>query len=101
MNSMPIATACPSSATMQALLVISALAGALAASPQTIFFVNNSIEIPAFDSFIELDAISSGPLTILDNKVHSPHCLALSLDTATPTWASTPSQRQSACMMSS
>ncbi len=86
---------------MQALLVISALAGALAASPspQTIFFVNNSIEIPAFDSFIELDAFSSEPLTILDNKVRSPHCLALSLDTATPTWASTPSQRQSACIM--
>ncbi len=86
---------------MQALLVISALAGALAASPQTIFFVNNSIEIPAFDSFIELDAFSSEPITILDNKVRSPHRLALSRDTATPTWACTPSRRQSACMMSS
>ena len=59
---------------MQALLFLSAaaLAGA-AASPQSIFFVNNSIEIPAFDSFIQMDAFASAPLKVLDSKVrHMP-----------------------------
>ena len=61
-------------AAMQALLFLSAaaLAGA-AASPQSIFFVNNSIEIPAFDSFIQMDAFASTPLKVLDSKVrHMP-----------------------------
>jgi hypothetical protein len=53
------------------LLVLSALAGAIAAAPapQAIFFVNNSIDIPGLDSFIQMDVFSSSPLKVLDSKV--------------------------------
>jgi len=56
---------------MQALLLISALAGALAASPQNIFFVNNSNLFPGHDSFVQMDAFSTSPLHVLDDKVSS------------------------------
>ena len=57
------------------LLVLSALAGAVAAAPgpQAIFFVNNSIQIPGVDSFIQMDVFSSSPLKVLDSKVCPPY----------------------------
>jgi len=65
------------------LLTVIALASA---SPQSIVFVNNSINEPAFDSFIQIDAFSTAPPKILDNKVHStlqpistPACFHVSL----------------------
>jgi len=65
------------------LLTIVALASA---SPQSIVFVNNSINEPAFDSFIQIDAFSTAPPKILDNKVQStfqpissPACFHVSL----------------------
>jgi hypothetical protein len=57
------------------LLVLSALAGALAAAPgpQAMFFVNNSIDIPGVDAFIQMDVFSSSPLKVLDSKVTPLH----------------------------
>jgi hypothetical protein len=55
------------------------LASAEASSAQSIVFVNNSINVPAFDSFIQIDSFSTAPPKILDSKVHltrsTPHAL--------------------------
>ena len=51
------------------LLLALALSGAMAASSSTIFFVNNSIDIPGFDSFIQMDAFSPASLKVLDGNV--------------------------------
>lgn len=51
------------------LLFALALSGAMAASSSTIFFVNNSIDIPGFDSFIQMDAFSPASLKVLDGNV--------------------------------
>jgi hypothetical protein len=63
------------------LLVLSALAGASAAAPgpQAIFFVNNSIDIPGMDSFIQMDVFSSSPLKVLDSKVFPPYYFRVAL----------------------
>ncbi len=52
-----------------ALLFALALSGAMAASSPTMFFVNNSIDIPGFDSFIQMDAFSPASLKVLDGNV--------------------------------
>ena len=60
-----------SSLTMIALLLLSpiTLASAKSASTQSIVFVNNSINEPAFDSFIQIDAFTTAPPKLLDTKV--------------------------------
>ena len=56
---------------MIALLLLSpiTLASAKSASTQSIVFVNNSINEPAFDSFIQIDAFSTASPKLLDSKV--------------------------------
>ena len=62
---------CALSSTMMALALLSpiTLASAKAASTQSIVFVNNSINEPAFDSFIQIDAFSTASPKLLDSKV--------------------------------
>jgi hypothetical protein len=52
------------------LLIPITLASAKSASTQSIVFVNNSINEPAFDSFIQIDA--TAPPKLLDTKVVQP-----------------------------
>lgn len=57
---------------MLALLLLSTLACAVASgSPQSIFFVNNSINEPGFDSFIQFDAFTTSPPKVLVSNVSS------------------------------
>ena len=62
---------CALSSTMMVLALLSpiTLASAKAASTQSIVFVNNSINEPAFDSFIQIDAFSTASPKLLDSKV--------------------------------
>ena len=56
------------------LLIPITLASAKSASTQSIVFVNNSINEPAFDSFIQIDAFTTAPPKLLDSKVLHAHC---------------------------
>jgi hypothetical protein len=73
-NKLPRAPYTPSSSMVAimrplSLLLALALSGAMAASSSTMFFVNNSIDIPGFDSFIQMDAFSPASLKVLDGNV--------------------------------